>query len=204
MLWRVSEEAALQRVARATHGLLTPANLLDALAFVGAKWSGPRLDTWPGLMAGMASYVTDMADGKIARATRTSSHVGELVDHVGDKPKIGYALYWIWKKELADSRLIAAVATYNAVTASITIYDRLSRGTSQVVVGRSGKRAMFATATGIGLQTIATKVSQQHAGPGRVLRRGGAALAWSGLVVYGLPTIRGYWRMAHTEKFKSH
>jgi phosphatidylglycerophosphate synthase len=201
MLWRVNEEAALQRVARATHGLLTPANLLDALAFVGAKWSGPRLDTWPGLMAGMASYVADMADGKIARATGTASHVGELVDHVGDKPKIGYALYWIWKKELADRRLIAAVATYNAVTASITVYDRVSSGTPQVAVGRSGKRAMFATATGIGLQTIATKVSQQHAGSGRLLRSGGAALAWSGLLVYGLPTIRGYWRMAQTEKF---
>jgi phosphatidylglycerophosphate synthase len=196
----VNQGTVLQRIAQNTNGFVTPANVLDAGAFFGAKWSGPRLDTWPGIVVGIVSYVSDIGDGKIARATGTSSHIGDLIDHIGDKPKIGYALYHIWTKRLADRPLVAAVAAYNAVTASITVYDRLSSGSLRVEVRTSGKRAMFTTATGVGIQTIGTKVDESRDRVGRLLRLCGALLGYSGLLIFGLPTIRQYWQMARMRR----
>src|SRR5579875_1739416 len=121
---QMSGPTALQALAAKTHGVLTPANILDGAAFFGAAWAGPRFDTWPGVLVAMASYGADAVDGTLARATGTASQVGELLDHVGDKPKVGLAIYYIWKMRLADRRLLAAVAAYNTVTASITVYDR--------------------------------------------------------------------------------
>lgn len=196
MLARVSRRTILQEIADSTYGVVTPANALDAAAFLGAAWAAPRLATWPGIAAAVASYGADIADGKLARATGTTSRVGDLIDHIGDKPKVAFALYHIWTQRLADRRLVAAVAAYNAATASLTVYDRLANGTSHVEVTSAGKRAMFATVTGIGCQAIATKLSETHPAAGRALRRGAGALVCAGLAAYGLPAIRQYWRAA--------
>jgi phosphatidylglycerophosphate synthase len=190
-------QTGLQRIARQTRGVVTPANLLDGAAFLGALWAGPRLENWPGLVAGIASYSSDVVDGKIARATGTASSLGDMIDHVGDKPKIAYALYHIWRMRLADRPLLVTVATYNAVTASITVYDRLANGTSRIEVTTQGKRAMFATATGVGVQTVATKISRTRPKLGRALNVGGAVLAYLGVTVFGPATIRQYWRSAN-------
>jgi phosphatidylglycerophosphate synthase len=192
----VRQWGVLQQIAGRTGGIVTPANVLDGVALLGAKWSGPRLETWPGILAGIASYTADMADGSIARRTGTASRVGDIVDHVGDKPKVAYALFHIWRKGLADRPLIAATAVYNGVTASITVYDRVSKGSSHVEVSKPGKRAMFTSATGVGMQTIASKVAVHRPAAGAALRSAGAAIGYSGLLIFGLPTIRQYWRMA--------
>jgi phosphatidylglycerophosphate synthase len=191
-----TEPTFLQQIARQTRGLATPANFLDGFAFLGARWAAPRLDTWPGLIVGAGSYVSDVVDGKIARATGTTSHIGDLIDHVGDKPKVGYALYYIWKKRLAERPLVAAVAAYNAVTASVTIYDRLTNSVARIEVTRDGKRAMFTSATGVGLQTIATKMRESRPMTAQAMTWFGRSLGFGGLLVFGLPTIRQYWRIA--------
>jgi len=186
----------VQRLAQRSNGLVTPANVLDGAAFVGAGWSAPRLDTWSGLVVGVASYASDILDGKIARATGTTSYLGDLIDHVGDKPKIAYALYHIWRKGLADRPLVAAVAAYNGATASIAVYDRLANGASRVEVTKDGKRAMFTSASGVGMQTIAARLDPTRPQAARVLRLSGAVLGYAGLLIFGVPTLRQYWHMA--------
>jgi phosphatidylglycerophosphate synthase len=192
----MDEPTPLQALAAKTRGVVTPANILDGAAFLGAVWAGPRFDTWPGVLVAVASYGADAVDGALARATGTASRVGDLVDHVGDKPRVGLALYHIWKRRLADRRLLAAVAAYNALTALITVYDRLSNGSPRVEVTREGKRAMCSTVAGIGLQTVAAQVGRTRPRAGRTIRQVGAVMVCTGLVRYGVPTIRQYWRLA--------
>ena len=69
--------STLQRLAAATGGVVTLANLLDVVALVGAWWAGPRLGSWKGYAVGAPSYFADLADGIIARRTGTVTRSGK-------------------------------------------------------------------------------------------------------------------------------
>jgi phosphatidylglycerophosphate synthase len=192
---------SLQRIAEYTHGVVTPANLLDVVAIVGVGWAAPRLDTWPGIAVGAPSYVADVFDGIIARRTNTASWVGEIMDHVvGDKPKVLYGLLQIWRMRLADRPLVAAVATYNAANAVVTGYDWLRNAEPQISVTPRAKRAMFTTTVAVGLQVIAHKIAETHTRLGNGLSSSAAVLGYGGVVLLGVPTTRDYWRMARAGK----
>jgi phosphatidylglycerophosphate synthase len=193
----VSDKTALQEIAERTYGVVTPSNLLDVAAMVGVAWSARRLDTWKGITVGASSYLADVADGIIARRTQTTSTVGEVMDHVvGDKPKLMFGLYHIWRFRLADRPLVAAVAGYNVANALVTGYDWASNTEPQVQVTVGGKRAMFATANGVGIQVIGRRVGVSHPAAGRLLRVVGTLIGWSGLAIWGVPTTLDYWRSA--------
>lgn len=193
----MTEPTTLQRIARQTHGVVTLSNALDLAAMAGVAWAAPRIDTWTGYVVGASSYFADVADGIIARRTGTTSMVGEIMDHVvGDKPKLFYGFFHIWRLGLADRSLLAAVAGYNVANALVTGYDWASNTEPQVQVTTAGKRAMFSTAVGVGVQVLGTNLSRTHPGAGRTLRGLGRLLSWTGLVVYGIPTTRQYWQAA--------
>lgn len=188
--------SALQRLAAATGGVATPANLLDVVAFVGAWWAGPRLGSWKGYAVGAPSYFADLADGIIARRTGTVTRVGEIMDHVGDKPKIFWGAWHIWRKHLADRPLIATVAVYNVANAIVTGYDLLCNAEPQVFPGRRAKWAMLTTATGMGVQVAATNTERKNPQLARALRACGAISTYGGVAFFGIPTTVGYWRAA--------
>jgi phosphatidylglycerophosphate synthase len=197
ILGPVREQTTLQRIASQTHGVVTPSNALDVVAMAGVAWAAPRIDTWPGYVIGASSYFADVADGIIARRTGTTSMVGEIMDHVvGDKPKLFFGFYYVWRLELADRSLLAAVAGYNVANALVTGYDWLSNTEPQVQVTRGGKRAMFSTAAGVGIHVLGSNLSRTHPGAGRALKWFGRLFSWTGLVVYGIPTTREYWHAA--------
>jgi len=188
--------SALQRLAAATGGVVTPANLLDVVAFVGAWWAGPRLGSWKGYAVGAPSYFADLADGIIARRTGTVTRVGEIMDHVGDKPKIFWAAWHIWRLRLADRPLIATVAVYNVANAAVTGYDMVRNAQPEVFPGRRAKWAMMTSATGLGVQVAATNVERTHPRLAHVLRACGAISTYGGVAFLGIPTTVGYWRTA--------
>ena len=134
--------STLQRLAAGTGGVVTPANLLDVVALVGAWWAGPRLGSWKGYAVGAPSYFADLADGIIARRTGTVTRVGEIMDHVvGDKPKIFWGAWHIWRLRLADRPLIATVAVSTWPTPwspAMTCSAMLSPGCSRTAV-QSGR-----------------------------------------------------------------
>lgn len=189
--------SALQRLAAVTGGVVTPANLLDVVALVGAWWAGPRLGSWKGYAVGAPSYFADLADGIIARRTGTVTRVGEIMDHVvGDKPKIFWAAWHIWRLRLADRPLIATVAVYNVANAVITGYDLLRNAEPAVFPDQRAKWAMMTTATGLGVQVAATNADRTQPRLARTLRACGAISTYSGMAVFGIPTTAGYWRAA--------
>jgi phosphatidylglycerophosphate synthase len=188
--------SALQRLAAATGGVVTPANLLDVVAFVGAWWAGPRLGSWSGYAVGAPSYFADLADGIIARRTGTVTRVGEIMDHVGDKPKILWAAWHIWRLRLADRPLVATVTAYNVANAAVTAYDLLRNAEPAVFPDRRAKWAMMTSATGMGIQVAATNAERTHPRLARALRAGGAISSYGGVAVFGIPTTVGYWRDA--------
>lgn len=189
-----------ERTAQRTHGVVTPANVLDVLAMGGVAWSASRLDRWSGIAVAAASYLADVADGVIARRTNTSSRIGELVDHVGDKPKVLWGVREIWRLGLADKPLLAAVACYNVANAALTSFDVIVNEEPQIQVTRRAKRAMFATTTGVGVQVIGHKVAETYPRVGRLVRWAGAALGYGGVLFLGVPTTHDYWTMARQGK----
>lgn len=190
--------SALQRLAAATGGVVTLANLLDVVAFVGAWWAGPRLATWKGYAVGAPSYFADLADGIIARRTGTVTRVGEIMDHVGDKPKIFWAAWHIWRLRLADRPLIATVAIYNVANAVVTGYDLLRNTEPRIFPDRRAKWAMMTSATGMGIQVAATNAERTHPRLARALHACGAISSYGGVAFLGTPTTVGYWRVART------
>lgn len=189
-------DSALQRVAAATGGVVTAANLLDVFAFVGAWWAGPRLGTWKGYAVGAPSYFADLADGIIARRTGTVTRVGEILDHVGDKPKIFWAAWHVWRLRLADRPLIATVAAYNAANALVTGYDLLRNDEPQVFPDRRAKSAMMTSALGMGIQVAAKNAERTNPRLARALHVSGAISSYGGVALFGVPTTVRYWRAA--------
>ncbi len=185
-----------ERIAHRTHGVVTPANALDVLAMVGVAWSAPRLDRWSGIAVAAPSYLADVADGMIARRTNTVTRIGELVDHVGDKPKVFLGVRSIWRLGIADKPLLAAVGCYNLANAVLTSCDFVVNEVPQIAVTTSGKRAMFATTTGVGVQVIGHKLAESAPRLGRLVTWTGAVLGYGGVLVYGVPTTVDYWNMA--------
>lgn len=188
--------SALQRLAAATGGVVTPANLLDVVAVVGAWWAGPRLGTWKGYAVGAPSYFADLADGIIARRAGTVTRVGEIMDHVGDKPKIFWAAWHIWRLRLADRPLIATVAAYNVANALVTGYDLLRNSEPGVFPDQRAKWAMMTSATGMGIQVAAKNAERTHPRLARALHVSGAISSYGGVAFFGIPTAVRYWQTA--------
>jgi hypothetical protein len=191
--------SALQRLAAASGGVVTPANLLDVVALVGAWWAGPRLGSWKGYAVGAPSYFADLADGIIARRTGTVTRVGEIMDHVvGDKPKIFWGAWHIWRLRLADRPLIATVAVYNVANAVVTGYDLLRNAEPGIFPDRRAKWAMMTSATGMGVQVAATNAERTHPRLARALHACGAISSYGGVAFLGIPTTVGYWQTARS------
>jgi hypothetical protein len=188
--------STLQRLAAATGGVVTLANLLDVVAFVGAWWAGPRLGSWKGYAVGAPSYFADLADGIIARRTGTVTRVGEFMDHVGDKPKIFWGAWHIWRLRLADRPLVATVAVYNVANAVVTGYDLLRNAEPGVFPDRRAKWAMMTSAAGMGVQVAAANAARTHPRLARALHTCGAISSYGGVGLFGIPTTVGYWQTA--------
>ncbi len=103
------ERNIFQKASDATGTIVTPANAIDAVAFVIALDGIKQHDTWSGIVKSGAGYAADAIDGKVARATKTQSDLGEAIDAGGDKIKLVYALAQIWKTKRAPRSLLTAV-----------------------------------------------------------------------------------------------
>jgi phosphatidylglycerophosphate synthase len=196
-----AEQNFLQRTAEATHGIVTPANALDVVAFGLAVKYAPELDTKKGIAIVGAAFLADLADGLTARATGTVSEVGANLDPFGDKVKLGVAGYHIYKKKLASNTLLALVGTQSAANVGAAVYDHVNHRIIQhekprVKPDTKGKRSVFSNAFGLGLQVIGTEVAKTNLQRGRRFRSAGAAIGYAGLALYGVRATRDYWRTA--------
>lgn len=189
------ETSVWQKVADATNDVVTPANAIDVAAMGMAIHAAPRLNTWGGIIEGAAAYMADVVDGRVARATGTTSDLGAKIDPIGDKIKVAYGVWHIWRSNLASRSLLAVVAAQNVANAAITVYDQ-TKNADHLKVSDDGKKAMFTQAWGIGLQVIGNKVREVHEPTGKALKAAGAIIGWSGFAFYGVPSTMQYFRKA--------
>lgn len=191
-----TEPNVWQKVANATNDVVTPANAIDVVAMGMAFHGAPRLNTWGGIVESGAAYMADVVDGRVARATGTTSDLGAKIDPIGDKIKIAYGLWHIWRGNLASRGLMTAVAAQNAANTAITVYDQVKNDEPQLKVSDDGKKAMFTQAWGIGLQVIGNKVGETHKPAGKALKAAGAIIGWAGFAYFGIPSTVQYLRKA--------
>lgn len=180
-----------QDIARATNDILTPSNVIDGASMVGAKYSLDRLDSWQGITGAAASFLTDLVDGKIARATGTSSPLGEAVDAAGDKIKMAYGLIKINQLELAPKALVRAVATRNSLNAILSTADQVANGHNHKLhSSKLGQITIFLEQLAIGAHVIASQMDKNDIRDTKQLKLAANIIGWGGGVALGtLATI---------------
>lgn len=180
-----------QVIAGATNDVVTPANALDAAAFGLSIYGLNNLDSWKGIIASASAFGADLVDGKIARATGTQSDLGEAVDAGGDKIKLAFALYQIWKLNLAPKTLIMAVAAQNGYNIGLTAADRSLNDKPSIHPSSFGKKAIFLEQMGLGMHVIGSEVSKQNEKRGRAIKLAGSVVGYAGVGV-GIIASSGY------------
>lgn len=183
-----------QRVYDATNTVVTIPNALDVLAFPGAIYGIRNIETARGASAVLLSYGIDAIDGKIARKLGTASPLGEKIDAVGDKVKLGYGIYRLWKHDQADKPLLATVAIQNTINSVITIADRALNTEPVLHSSQIGKKSFMLQEIGVGLNIagrVITKNGNEQAG--EKLRIAGNIVGF-GAVALGTIATRGYLR----------
>lgn len=185
---------AIQSTAKATHGVVTPSNLIDAYAFKKCVEGLDNLDTWSGIFKACGSLMADLIDGPIARVTDTSSSVGEGVDAVGDKIKLVYALKKIHELELAPNYLILGVLLQNGLNVGLTVADKMTNKNNSVIhASWAGKRAIFLQQWGLGLHVIGSRLEKDGNKRAHSVQKLGTFVTCAGLGMGGIAT-GGYTR----------
>lgn len=182
-----------QEIAEATNGIVTPANVLDVAGFGLCIHGLRKLNSWRGIVATAAGFMTDVVDGRVARSTKTQSPLGEAVDAAGDKVKLALALYKLWSLDLAPRPLLCAVAIQNTANVALVAADRMRHEEPRLHSSSHGKKAMFLEQWGLGLHVIASQVSTTHERRGRLIKRTATVLTVAGLI-HGVVATSGYAR----------
>lgn len=192
-----------QRTSEATYTVVTPANIIDAIGFMGAKYGIDRLDTPKGAAITLLSYGADIVDGKVARATGTESKLGEAVDAVGDKIKLAYALFKIRQKDLVYPPLLAAVAAQNAANSALTIIDKRVNGSESVLhSSKLGKRAFFLQELGIGVSIGGSQISSKGLKSGDKIKTIGSIIGFAGFAVGTVATAEYFSKLKQSIQTK--
>ena len=173
-----------QRVYDATNTVVT----------IPAIYGIRNIETARGASAVLLSYGIDAVDGKIARKLGTASPLGEKIDAVGDKVKLGYGIYRLWRHDQADKPLLATVAIQNTINSVITIADRALSAEPVLHSSQIGKKSFMLQEIGVGLN-IAGRVITKNGNEqtGEKLRKAGNIIGF-GAVALGTIATRGYLR----------
>ncbi len=179
-----ADQNVWQKISDATNTVVTPANAIDLLGFAGAKYGIDNLDSWKGIAVASASFLADVVDGKVARATGTQSELGEALDAAGDKVKLAYALVKIWQMDLAPKPLLVGVAAQNGLNAGLTIADRIvNKEDPALHPSWYGKRAMFLQQAGVGLHVVGSQMEKDEMRFSRGIKIAGTVLGAAGIAL---------------------
>lgn len=133
-----------QRLAVATNGLLTPANLLSAAGFAVASAGLVRVaqgDFWTGAVLLVIGRLADAVDGYAADATGTKSPLGETVDAALDKAIAFVALAVLAAAHVVPWWVAAPIALLNVWNVFMSWYGE--QRAVHVQPSRNGKWAAF-------------------------------------------------------------
>lgn len=147
-----AEYNAYQRVAAATHGVVTPANLITLIG-LGMVLVGLAVifqqQLWVGLGLVLGGRLLDVIDGLVADKTRTKSPLGELWDATADKLGTLLTIVTLWYGGIVNGWVIVALCTPQLLI-PLVVYINRRRGT-YIHPTRMGKIGMATTWVSIGM-----------------------------------------------------
>lgn len=123
----VEERTALQRLAAATRGVVTPPNLISVLGFALVIYGLVGLlqeAYWTGLIALGVGRLLDVVDGAVAQLTGTKSPLGELVDATIDKFGTLFTIIVFYIADISFWWLITALLLPQALISLVVLYKR--------------------------------------------------------------------------------
>jgi len=163
-----SDRTSIQRLAKATNGLITPPNIITVIGLgiviVGLLYIVNH-DYWAGLTLVAIGRLLDIVDGIVADKTGTKSSVGEIFDSAADKTGTIFTVITIIVIGIAEWWIIAALLIPQIVIPLVSYYKK--RTGNGVHPTRTGKISMalawvgivgLLLVTAIGSSTIALTV----------------------------------------------
>ena len=141
----VEERTAVQKLAAATKGIVTPPNFISVLGFGLVMYGlGALLQEayWVGLIALGVGRLLDVVDGAVAQLTGTKSPLGELVDATIDKFGTLFTIAVFYIAGISFWWLITALLLPQILISLIVLYKRIKN--QKVHPTLSGKLSMGA------------------------------------------------------------
>lgn len=139
-----AEQNPFQKVAAATRGILTPANLITVIGALVTLWGAAELfarDWWLAIVLLLAGRVLDVADGFIAHRTGTKSALGETLDATADKIVTVLTVVALFLAHVAPTWLMSLFVLPHIIITIIVLVDRI-RGV-KLHPSRLGKTTML-------------------------------------------------------------
>lgn len=138
-----SERTAIQKLATATHGIITPPNIITAVGLVLVIYGVIALlnqQFWTGLILLAVGRLLDIVDGAVAQTTGTKSPLGEFLDASVDKIGTLLTIVVFFVAAIADWWLIALLLLPQVIIPLVILYKKTKKIT--VHPTRIGKLSM--------------------------------------------------------------
>ena len=188
-----------QRWAAASHGVITPGNIVSFIGVVLVV-SGLYDLEHSQLIGGTAflliGRLADILDGLVADYTKTKSPLGEAVDATVDKILIVAALYVLIDKQLIPLLVGAFMAVHAVYAIGVSSVARKIR--VDLHPSRAGKLGAFFEWTCVGLYLLGDILNSQHHSTS--LTRGVAAICFAAFVVTAVISSLNYTRTAYYKR----
>jgi len=136
---------AWQRLALATRGVITPANIVSVMGLLLVTWGADDLrgNAWVfGLSLIAMGRLADLADGLVANYTKTKSRFGEAVDATCDKLAIGIIVIAALVAHVIPVWFLAVILAYNIY---LTFFGLMKGRKYHLHASRYAKLAIFAS-----------------------------------------------------------
>lgn len=147
-------------------------------------WAGlVREDMMLTMLIGLVSYISDLADGKIARRYGLVTKLGTRLDPLSDRLSLAAAVVIILVQDLAPAWMVLTVVGRDALLLLVGVPLLRLTGRPIPDVTVLGKRASFLISSGVGLIFVAAAVGSA-ADPSRPWWIAGVALLGLGLPLY--------------------
>jgi cardiolipin synthase len=145
-----SDRTSIQRLAKATNGLVTPPNIITVLGLgivvVGLLFIVNQ-DYWTGLVLVAIGRLLDIVDGIVADKTGTKSSVGEIFDSAADKTGTIFTVIAIIIAGITEWWIIAALLIPQIIIPLVSYYKKKTG--NGVHPTRTGKISMALAWVGI-------------------------------------------------------
>lgn len=149
----VEKRTTVQKLAAATHGVVTPPNLISLIGFGLVVYGLVALlqeEYWIGLVALGSGRLLDVVDGAVAQLTGTKSPLGELVDATIDKFGTLFTIIVFYVAGISFWWLITALLLPQVLISLVVLYKRVkNEKIHPTLVGKLSMGALWVSLVGL-------------------------------------------------------